>query len=123
MISESHKNNLPDPIVRVYAGGIEMVFSKTTEISVNAPVNIPVNVPVNVLVNIPVEFNDRIKLIIKLISETPNISQNEIAKLCDVNLKTIKRDMKELREIGYITRIGADKNGYWHVLNNTDLQR
>jgi len=73
-------------------------------------------IPDNVPVNIEYNLNDRVKLIVDLIKVTPKISLSELANLYKVNIKTIKRDIKDLREAGLIIRHGAAKNGYWEIL-------
>jgi predicted HTH transcriptional regulator len=53
--------------------------------------------------------------ILKLIMDKPNITQEELARLLDVNKRTIIRNFKVLLENNYIERIGANKNGYWKI--------
>jgi len=36
--------------------------------------------------------------------------------VCDLGLMTVDRNISKLKEMGYIERIGAKKNGYWKVL-------
>ena len=60
-------------------------------------------------------FNKLQKSIIKLIMDKPSITQEELAKLLDVNKRTIIRNFKILIECNYIERVGANKNGYWKV--------
>ena len=55
--------------------------------------------------------------IIKLIEDSPNITQDEMAKLLGVTARTIRNHIKHLVENEYIKRIGADKNGKWIVIN------
>ncbi len=47
--------------------------------------------------------------------DKPNIIQEELARLLDVNKRTIIRNFKVLIDEKYIERIGANKNGYWKV--------
>ena len=47
--------------------------------------------------------------------EKPSITQEELARLLDVNKRTIIRNFKMLIECNYIERVGANKNGYWKV--------
>ncbi len=66
--------------------------------------------------NVPFKsFNNLQKSIIKLIMDKPLITQDELARLLDVNKRTIIRNFKILIEGGYIERVGANKNGYWKV--------
>src|SRR5574344_348631 len=53
--------------------------------------------------------------IIKLITDKPDITQEELANILNVNIRTIKRHFKELIEDEYIIRDGANKNGYWKI--------
>ena len=53
--------------------------------------------------------------IMNLIMDKPNITQEELARLLDVNKRTIIRNFKVLIDEKYIERIGANKNGYWQV--------
>ncbi len=54
--------------------------------------------------------------ILKLIIDKPNITQEELAMLLDVNKRTIIRNFKVLLENNYIERVGANKNGYWKII-------
>jgi len=70
----------------------------------------------NSLTNITDEnLNKLQKSIIKLIMDKPNITQEELAILLDVNKRTIIRNFKLLLEEKYIERVGANKNGYWKI--------
>lgn len=55
------------------------------------------------------------KAIIHLISETPTITQVNLSKLLDVDIRTIQRNIKELINKGYLERIGSTKKGLWIV--------
>lgn len=54
--------------------------------------------------------------IIELIANNNYITQNEIAKILGVNVRTIKRNFKVLIDNSIIERIGSDKTGYWNIL-------
>ena len=100
---------------------------------INDPVNTkndPVNDPVNLkndpnnLKNDPESSendpnnlkNDPKNEILDLIRKDKYITAKKIANDLNKSEKTIKRYLKELKEDGYIERIGADKNGFWKVL-------
>ena len=61
-------------------------------------------------------LNDTLNDTLKILRESPNIKQKEIAQMLNVSYITIKRNIKELKDLGYIERIGARKNGYWKIL-------
>ena len=60
--------------------------------------------------------NDIQNRIIELIANNNRITQNEIANITNVNVRTIKRNFKILIDNLIIERIGSDKTGYWQIL-------
>ena len=78
---------------------------KKVKDSKNVPVNVPVNVP----------LKDRQKKVIAALSKDPHASAQKLAEKFGVTEKTIKRDLQLLKQQNLITRVGADKNGYWKV--------
>ena len=60
--------------------------------------------------------NRRRQAIIGLIANDSHISLESMAEKLDVHLKTIWRDITELRAMGVIERIGEDHGGEWKVL-------
>lgn len=56
--------------------------------------------------------------IIKLILDSPTITQETLARLLDVNIRTIQRNIKILIEMGLLERVGATKKGQWIVIRN-----
>ena len=54
--------------------------------------------------------------IIELIINNNKITQNEIAEIVGVNVRTIKRNFKILIDNLIIERVGSDKTGFWQVL-------
>ena len=57
--------------------------------------------------------------IISLMLDSPTITQATLARLLDVNIRTIQRNIKELMDLGIVERIGATKKGEW-IVNNYD---
>ncbi|MBR1617065.1 Fic family protein [bacterium] len=57
------------------------------------------------------------KKIIEAIRKNPNVTQEELADIIRITRKSIISNMKKLQENGLIKRIGADKNGYWQVVD------
>ena len=60
--------------------------------------------------------NDIQNKIIELIANNNRITQNEIANITNVNVRTVKRNFKILIDNLIIERIGSDKAGYWQIL-------
>ena len=61
-------------------------------------------------------LNDTQTEIIKIIKKKPEITYSELAKKVGKSRRTIIRNMKMLKQKGLVKRIGADKNGYWKVM-------
>ncbi len=61
-------------------------------------------------------MNDIQNRIIELITNNNRITQNEIANIIGVNVRTIKRNFKVLIDNSIVERIGSDKTGYWQIL-------
>lgn len=61
-------------------------------------------------------LNDTQNKIIELIINNKNITQNEIALILRLSVRTVKRNFKILLENNIITRIGSDKKGYWIIV-------
>ncbi|MGP1455688.1 MAG: Fic family protein [Treponema sp.] len=53
--------------------------------------------------------------IIQAIKDNPYITQEELAAVVGIARLNIIKNMKKLQEQHIITRIGADKNGYWRI--------
>ena len=61
-------------------------------------------------------LNDIQNKIIELITNDKHITQNRIADITNVNVRTIKRNFKVLIDNNIIERVGSDKTGYWEIL-------
>ena len=61
-------------------------------------------------------LNDIQNKIIELVTNNNKITQNEIADITQVNVRTVKRNFKILIDNSIIERIGSDKTGYWQIL-------
>ena len=63
--------------------------------------------------------NQRRNAIIHLMIQAPRISSAKIAEKLGINERTVKRDIKELREKGVIERIGGDYGGEWKIVKKS----
>lgn len=62
--------------------------------------------------------NRRKQAIISLMHKNSHISMESISEKLGVNERTVKRDIKELRESGVIERVGGDYGGEWKIVKN-----
>ncbi|MDF7818372.1 HTH domain-containing protein [Runella sp. MFBS21] len=57
--------------------------------------------------------------IIELITENNQITIPEIAQILQRSTRAVEKQIHKLKEANQLQRIGADKGGYWKVLNST----
>lgn len=69
-----------------------------------------------IIINSNFVMNDIQNRIIELITNNNRITQNEIANIIGVNVRTVKRNFKILIDNSIVERIGSDKTGYWQIL-------
>ena len=54
--------------------------------------------------------------ILELIKQNPHITQEELTEAVGIARKNIINNMKKLQEAGLLVRHGADKNGWWEIV-------
>ncbi len=69
----------------------------------------------NVGVNVGVKLNVTQKKIIEILINYPDYTIDENADALGVHSRTLERNLKILKENGFVKRIGSDKNGKWVV--------
>lgn len=57
--------------------------------------------------------------ILDLIDLNPYMTRNEMAIECAVTPDAIKLQLKNLKDKGVIRRVGADRGGYWEIINHS----
>ncbi len=75
--------------------------------------NLPVNNK-NLPVNLPV--NKTQKMILDLIKINPKYTYDELAEKTGKTRETVRVNLRKLKELGLISRVGADKNGHWEII-------
>lgn len=69
---------------------------------------------VNVKVNVKVNANQ--KKILAYLKNNPYATMDELSETIGIAKKNIFNNMKKLQENGLLRRVGADKNGWWDVV-------
>ena len=90
---------------------IEEESSNTT----NGTVNVT-NDPVSDPVSDPVKLSEDAEKILSAIRKNADITREELSQKFGKSLATVRRRIAELKEKGYIERVGSDKKGFWKVL-------
>lgn len=58
---------------------------------------------------------------IKVLAEirnNPNVRKQQLSKECNLRKTSIDNIIRKLKELGFIKRIGSNKNGYWATFDN-----
>lgn len=79
----------------------------------SVPESIPEITPKSVLKNL----NKTQQKIVDIIMKNPKVTQAEIAAQLDISLSAVKKSMKEIVKTGVLVRVGANKGGYWEVVD------
>ncbi len=58
----------------------------------------------------------RLDKIVSLMAENSSITIEQLAQVCKVSDKTIKRDIAKLKEECLVKRQGSLKSGYWEII-------
>ena len=69
---------------------------------------------VTVKVTIKVTVNQ--KKILEAVKKNPHVTLDELSKKIGISRKSIAANVKKLQEAGMLKRNGADKNGYWEIV-------
>lgn len=80
----------------------------------NVDINVGKNVDIKIKEKYPELSNTSID-IINLIEINKHITQPEIAKKMDKATNTIYRNIKVLKDMGILERVGSNKKGYWRI--------
>ncbi len=65
--------------------------------------------------------NGTVKLVLDLISQTPDITIDNLILETGKSRRTVSRALKQLKDGGYITRRGSDRAGTWETIHNEGM--
>ncbi|MFA5637735.1 MAG: winged helix-turn-helix transcriptional regulator [Anaerovoracaceae bacterium] len=84
----------------------------------NGGKNVGVNVSVNdgIKINSDKTLNANQQKILNKLDDNPYLTQEEIARILNVSLRTAQRNMSRLQNDGFLIRIGSRKSGHWEIL-------
>lgn len=103
-------------IIRILKSYDESVYEFTSNfIRVNFNFN-DYNMLLDSLTNNYNKLNETQQMILSLIKENKEITQNEMIDKLGVGRTTITNNLKKLKENGYIDRVGSNKTGSWRIL-------
>lgn len=56
--------------------------------------------------------------ILRCMEENPKVSAGAIAEKVGISIRKVEENIRKLREMKFIKRIGSARGGHWEVLNN-----
>lgn len=101
-------------IVTFYSRLYREVEKNDYNVDVNVDKNVGINVEIKIKEKYPELSNTSID-IIKLVENNNYITQPEIAKELDKATNTVYRNIKVLKDMGILERVGSSKKGYWRI--------
>jgi len=94
-----------------YAGGIQITFLKNEKVVGN--------VTDKVTDRVTDKVTDNQKKIIDNLKENNRITTAELAQKVGISQRKVKENIRKLKGIGLLSRIGSAKDGYWVVMGKT----
>ena len=65
--------------------------------------------------NVGIKLNSTQKKILSMLSKNPSLISAKLAKILNVQIRTVERNIQKLRKEGILDRSGANKDGVWVV--------
>ena len=109
-VSYCKQHSYPEPVWKEFGSTIRVTFASHPSFVANILLDVPVDVPVDV------PINERQKWFIDQLSLGNKLKSPDIVKRWQVNEKTAKRDIAELKKIHIIEFIGSPKTGYYALI-------
>ena len=67
--------------------------------------------------NVEIHLSPSQRKTLQLLSENPEFTADELASDLGIHVRSVKNNIKNLKEVGLLLREGSDKNGRWVVLS------
>ncbi|GHT47423.1 hypothetical protein AGMMS49965_25470 [Bacteroidia bacterium] len=61
-------------------------------------------------------MSERQNKVLEIIAANKNISARQLSDLLNTTDRTIEREIKKMREMNIIERIGGDRGGHWKII-------
>jgi ATP-dependent DNA helicase RecG len=107
IVTEFMNAKLPEPIFENYAGGVQVTLLKDLDRDLDR--DLDKDLDRGVLTNNQIQ-------ILKEIEKNKDITQMELSRIIGINDKNIRNNIKKLKDLGLIERIGNTRTGYWKII-------
>ncbi len=119
IISACKSAGCPSPNFKFVGGELWTTFyydkMDVPQMSHKCPTNVPQNVPQNIIQGYG--LTQRQYDIVNLIALNPQMSNNEVSNGLNIAVRTIRREVSLLVDLGLINNVGSSKNCRWEVKN------
>ena len=92
--------------------------NRTTLILITKSQNPLINPPISQPINPPIDLSETQQKIISILLQNSTIKIDEIANILELKSNTIKKNMKQLKDMKIIERKGTTRKGEWIIKNN-----
>jgi ATP-dependent DNA helicase RecG len=103
IISGFEEASLPQPLFEQVGNGMQITLFKK-EVKHSDTLNDTLNI------------DQREKKLLELIALNSSIKLTELAKILNVSIETIKRDLASMQDENILKRTGSKKTGYWQII-------
>jgi ATP-dependent DNA helicase RecG len=80
-----------------------------------AKISMPNGVNGGIETGIEAGIENNAEKILKEIHTHPQITQEQLSIKTNLSIRTVARELKNLRNTGAIRRVGSDRSGYWAI--------
>lgn len=110
--SACKNDSVPQPVYTINPGDIMIEFTAPEDRVIRSG-----KVTDRVTVKVTDLLTDNERVLLRLLSEDPGYTMPRLSEKMGISRKTVAQRMKQLKEKGFIERIGSDRKGYWKINN------
>ena len=97
-----------------------ILITKSQNPPINPPINPLINPLINPPINPPMNLNETQQNIISILLQNRKIKIDEITNILGLKSNTIKKNIKQLKDMKLIERKGTTRNGEWIIKSKND---
>jgi ATP-dependent DNA helicase RecG len=110
--------DLPTPTFENIQYGFRVtVFSKLNDVEENVTEKVPDRVTNRVTDRVTNRVTDNQAKLLMQMKANPMVSTNELATLLGISQRKVKENIKKLKDLNRLQRIGSEKAGHWKVMD------
>lgn len=111
IINDFSTANLPEPVFENYANGVQVTMRKDLDKDLNKDLDKDLDTHA---------LTENQQLILKEIEKNKYVTQSELAQHIGINDKNIRNNIKKLKDLSILQRVGNNRNGYWLIIKTVN---